>query len=39
VVSEIRRKRPIDAKGEFIKTVSVASTMSPGVWVNVGKED
>ena len=33
VVTEIRRKRPIDAKGEFIRTVSVASTMGPGVWV------
>jgi large subunit ribosomal protein L1 len=39
VVAEIKRKRPVDAKGEFIKTVSVASTMGPGVWVNVGKED
>jgi large subunit ribosomal protein L1 len=39
VVGEIRRKRPVDAKGEFIKTVSVASTMGPGVWVNAGKED
>ena len=33
VVTEIRRKRPTDAKGEFIRTVSVASTMGPGVWV------
>jgi large subunit ribosomal protein L1 len=33
VVSEIKRKRPADAKGEFIHTVSVASTMGPGVWV------
>jgi large subunit ribosomal protein L1 len=33
VVSEIRRKKPADAKGEFIQTVSVASTMGPGVWV------
>jgi large subunit ribosomal protein L1 len=39
VVGEIRRKRPVDAKGEFIKSISVASTMGPGVWVNVGKED
>jgi large subunit ribosomal protein L1 len=39
VVGEIRRKRPIDAKGEFIRTISVASTMGPGIWVNVGKED
>ena len=33
VVTEIKRKRPVDAKGEFILTVSVASTMGPGVWV------
>ena len=33
VVTEIKRKRPVDAKGEFIQTVSVASTMGPGVWV------
>jgi large subunit ribosomal protein L1 len=39
VVGEIRRKRPVDAKGEFVKTISVASTMGPGVWVNMGKED
>jgi large subunit ribosomal protein L1 len=34
VVAEIKRKRPADAKGEFIKSVSVASTMGPGVWVS-----
>ena len=33
VISEIKRKRPTDAKGEFIRTISVASTMGPGVWV------
>jgi large subunit ribosomal protein L1 len=33
VVSEIKRKRPADAKGEFVQTVSVSSTMGPGVWV------
>jgi large subunit ribosomal protein L1 len=33
VVTEIRRKKPADAKGEFVQTVSVASTMGPGVWV------
>jgi large subunit ribosomal protein L1 len=33
VVAEIKRKRPADAKGEFIQTISVASTMGPGVWV------
>jgi large subunit ribosomal protein L1 len=39
VVSEIKRKRPADAKGEFIRTVSVASTMGPGVWVSIKDED
>jgi large subunit ribosomal protein L1 len=39
VVSEIKRKRPADAKGEFIQTVSVASTMGPGVWVSVKDEE
>ncbi|MDR0451952.1 MAG: 50S ribosomal protein L1 [Treponema sp.] len=38
VVAEIRRKRPIDAKGEFVRTVSVSSTMGPGVWVNLKDE-
>jgi large subunit ribosomal protein L1 len=38
VVAEIKRKRPADAKGEFIRTVSVASTMGPGIWVAVKDE-
>ena len=38
-VSEIKRKRPIDAKGDFIQTISVASTMSPGVWVSMKDEE
>jgi len=33
VMTEIKRKRPPDVKGEFIQSVSVASTMGPGVWV------
>jgi len=33
VMAEIKRKRPVDVKGEFIQTVSVSSTMGPGVWV------
>jgi large subunit ribosomal protein L1 len=39
VVAEIRRKRPVDVKGEFIQTVSVASTMGPGVWVAVRDQE
>ncbi|MDR1901132.1 MAG: 50S ribosomal protein L1 [Treponema sp.] len=34
-VTEIKRKRPTDVKGEFIQTVSVSSTMGPGVWVSI----
>jgi large subunit ribosomal protein L1 len=39
VVSEIKRKRPVDAKGEFINTISVSSTMGPGVWVTIKDEE
>ena len=39
VVTEIKRKRPADAKGEFIHTVSVASTMGPGVWVAIRDQE
>jgi large subunit ribosomal protein L1 len=35
VMTEIKRKRPVDVKGEFIETVSVDSTMGPGVWVAI----
>ena len=38
VVAEIKRKRPVDAKGEFVKSISVASTMGPGVWVSAMDE-
>jgi len=39
VISEIKRKRPADAKGDFVKTVSVASTMGPGVWVAMADKE
>ena len=39
VVNEIKRKRPSDAKGDFIQTVSVSSTMGPGVWVAMKDEE
>ncbi|MDR1971143.1 MAG: 50S ribosomal protein L1 [Treponema sp.] len=38
VVTEIKRKRPVDAKGDFIQTISLASTMGPGVWVSIKEE-
>ena len=39
VMTEVKRKRPVDVKGEFIQTVSVASTMGPGVWVAVRDQE
>ena len=38
VVAEIKRRRPVDAKGEFIRSVSLSSTMGPGVWVAVTED-
>lgn len=35
VVAEILRKKPSDAKGDFIVSVSLSSTMGPGVSVDV----
>jgi len=39
VITEIKRKRPVDVKGEFIQTVSVASSMGPGVWVAIRDQE
>jgi large subunit ribosomal protein L1 len=39
VVNEIKRKKPADAKGDFIQTISVSSTMGPGVWITVKDEE
>jgi large subunit ribosomal protein L1 len=34
VITEIEKKRPADTKGEFVETVTVSSTMGPGVKIN-----
>ena len=34
-VSEIMRKKPSDAKGDFVLSVAVSSTMGPGIHVDV----
>ncbi|MCL2764324.1 MAG: 50S ribosomal protein L1 [Treponema sp.] len=39
VITEVKRKRPVDVKGEFIQSVSVSSTMGPGVWVAIKDQD
>ncbi len=33
VVGEVEKRRPADAKGDFVKTVAISSTMGPGVRV------
>ncbi len=38
LLSELDRKKPSDAKADFVRSVSVSSSMGPGVWVSV-KED
>lgn len=38
-MTELRRKKPSDAKGDFIGSVSLSSTMGPGVWVSVKDEE
>lgn len=34
LINELNRKKPADAKAGFIRSVSVSSSMGPGVWVN-----
>ena len=34
LLQEISRKKPSDAKSDFLRSVSINSTMSPGVWVD-----
>lgn len=36
VVDEVKKKRPTDIKGDFVKTVAVSSTMGPGVKLDMG---
>ena len=33
LLAEIDRKKPVDAKADFVRSVSVSSSMGPGVWV------
>ncbi|WP_407427224.1 50S ribosomal protein L1 [Treponema sp.] len=38
LLAEIDRKKPVDAKADFVRSVSVSSSMGPGVWVDVKEE-
>ena len=35
LINEIINKKPTDAKADYLQSVSVNSTMGPGVWVNI----
>lgn len=39
VIDEVKRRRPADTKGAFVKTVAVSSTMGPGVKVLAATEE
>ena len=34
LLAEVARKKPVASKGGFVQSVSVSSTMGPGVWVD-----
>jgi large subunit ribosomal protein L1 len=34
IMNEVEKKRPSDVKGDFVKTVTVSSTMGPGVKID-----
>lgn len=38
VVDEVKKKRPADIKGDFVKSVAVSSTMGPGVKLDMAGE-
>jgi large subunit ribosomal protein L1 len=39
LLNEVERKKPADAKAGFVHTVSVSSSMGPGVWVDFKEEE
>ncbi|MCR4822076.1 MAG: 50S ribosomal protein L1 [Treponema sp.] len=38
LLTELDRKKPVDAKADFVRSVSVSSSMGPGVWINTKEE-
>ncbi len=39
LLEEVKRKRPADAKGDFVASIFLTSTMGPGVRVIVAKNE
>lgn len=39
LVEEIERKKPSDASTDYIRTISISSSMGPGVWINHKDEE
>ena len=37
-LAELKRKKPADAKNGFVRSVSISSTMGPGVWIDYKEE-
>lgn len=37
IIAEVQKRRPPEAKGTFVKTVAVSSTMGPGIRVAMGE--
>ena len=38
LLTEVDRKKPLDAKADYVRSVSVSSSMGPGVWVDFKEE-
>lgn len=38
-LTELERKKPTDAKAGFVRSVSISSSMGPGVWVDFKEEE
>ena len=39
LIAEIERKKPTDASTDYIRTISISSSMGPGVWINHKDEE
>ena len=37
-LAELNRKKPVDAKADFVRSISVSSSMGPGVWIENQEE-